>query len=460
MYEHDMYISETTYARQSCDPCRRRRRKCDRRTPVCSSCETRNDQCVFDPTRDQRKPAQKNYVAALEARVALLEAVLRDADARDVYISRTSEFPLTEAGEPTQATWAEISLHPVATNSSEPEPIPESDVEFVPPDDAARALVPTAHPTPGQLNAAASEEFDLGMSDYVPLVSLDMEHKLLAQFWDWQRMHLPFLAPVPFLSAYALYAQVAHPGEPIPPPPAPPPPNPLAGPSALGVPSAGSVPVTPETAQFISPLLLDAMFVIGALFYGKAELSNQFYKRAEERVIGEAANPRLATVQGVILMAMAEMGHARASAAWTLNGIAVALCVRLGMHIDATPLVRCGALSRTLFETRNFVFWTIYSTDRFHATCMGMHTLLDHRIISTLRHSSYVVANIVEPAGPKLEPSVASSSCAPAKKSAAPDAGTTWWNPATLGMGDVIVQAGWEAIRDLGRSMDSLYDGM
>lgn len=30
----------------------------------------------------------------------------------------------------------------------------------------------------------------------------------------------------------------------------------------------------------------------------------------------------------------------------------------------------------------------------------------------------------------------------------------------TLGMGDVIVHAGWEAIRDLTRLMDALYEGM
>ena len=312
----------------------------------------------------------------------MLEGVLRDGGASDV--TGPSDLAPTEEGDPAQAAWTESSVRLIATTQSESEPIFESDAGFVPPDDIAQALVPITRPSPGEFNAANPEELDLGMDSYLPLVNLDMEHKLLAQFWDWQRMHLPYVAPVPFLSAYALYAQVAHAGEPIPPPPPPPPPNPLAGPSAIAVPSAESVRVTSELAQYLSPLLLDAVFVIGALFRGDAELSNQFYKRAEARVIGEAANPRLATVQGVMLMAMAELGHARAPAAWTLNGmfyyfileravgvphfciagIAVALCVRLGMHVDATPLVRCGTLSKMLFETRNFVFWTTYNTDR------------------------------------------------------------------------------------------------
>ncbi|KAF8608481.1 hypothetical protein BDV93DRAFT_552304 [Ceratobasidium sp. AG-I] len=353
-------MAETVHMKKNrlaCDSCRRQRRKCDKRTPACSLCEKRNEVCVYDPTVDQRRPEQRDYVTALEARVALLEGVLRDASARDV-----AGPPRFSEGDLAQAIHGAVAPPPIA--STEPEPTtPESELGFIPSDDAAQAFAPITHPSPRGIAAATSDEFDLGMGGYVPLVSLDMEHKLLSQFWDWQRMHMPFVAPVPFLSAYTLYAQDAHPGEPIPPLQLSPP-NALAGPSAIGVPDPKSVCVAPELAQFISPLLLDAIFVIGALFHGKAETSSLFYKRAQSRVIGEAANPRLATVQGVILMATAELGYAHAPTAWTLNGIAVALCVWLGMHVDATPLVRCGVLSKTLFETRNFVFWVAYNGDR------------------------------------------------------------------------------------------------
>ncbi|KAF8608472.1 hypothetical protein BDV93DRAFT_519507 [Ceratobasidium sp. AG-I] len=355
-------MAQTTHAKKTklaCDSCRRQRRKCDRRAPVCSLCERRNEACVYDPIVDQRRSDRRDYFAALEARVALLEGILKDAGARDVG-DPSGPAPTNERDSP--PAMHAIVLPP--TVSTQPEPrTPEFEQGFVPSDDAAQAVAPITHPSPGGIAATTPEELDLGMGGYVPLVSLDMEHKLLAQFWYWQRLHMPFVAPVPFLSAYALYAQVAHPGEPIPPPPPPPPPDPLAGPSAISVPSVESVHVTPELAQFISPLLLDAMFVIGALFHGNAEMSDQFYKRAESRVIAEAANPRLATVQGVTLVAAAELGHARASATWTLDGVAVALCVRLGMHIDATPLVRCGTMSKMLYETRNFVFWTTYNND-------------------------------------------------------------------------------------------------
>ncbi|KAF8608482.1 hypothetical protein BDV93DRAFT_466840, partial [Ceratobasidium sp. AG-I] len=443
--------TRTKKTRLACDSCRRQRRKCDRRTPACSSCEKKNDVCVYDPTFDQRRPEQRGYVAALEARVTLLEGVLRDAGAKDV--ADRLGIASTDEGDSSQAMRAAIAP------GLEPERALESELGFVPSDDAAQALVPIVHPNLGKAATTTSNEFDLGMGGYVPLVSLDMEHKLLAQFWGWQRTHLPFVAPVPFLSAYALYAQVAHPGEPTPPPFLSPL-NPLADPSATNIPIPESVHTTPELVQFISPLLLEAMFVIGALFLGNAELSNQFYKRAESRLMDEAANSRLATVQGVMLMATTEFGHARASTAWTLNSVIVALCVRLGMHVDATSLVHDGNMSEMLFETRNFVFWTAYHTDRFYALCLGMHPLLDRRTISTPHHSFLTNANICKAAYPEPDTSVTGSSSAPAEKATVPNVSTIWRSSTTLGTGDAVVQAGWQAIRSLARVMETLFDGI
>lgn len=273
---------------------------------------------------------QKNYVAALEARVALLESVLKDAGAGDV--AGPSGLASIEEGDPTPQATRAASPAPPPIASAQPEPgpapAPESEPAFVPPDDVAQALASFVRSDPDEAATTNTEELDLGMSGYVPLVNLDMEHKLLAQFWDWQHMHLPYVAPVPFLAAYALYAQTSHPGEPIPPPPPPAPPNPFCDQSAITVPSADSVQATSDLSQFISPLLLDAMFAIAALFHGNFETSDMFYKRAETRVLGEAASPRLATVQAVLLMATAELGYARAPAAWTLSGIFLSLILQ------------------------------------------------------------------------------------------------------------------------------------
>ncbi|KAH7334967.1 hypothetical protein B0J17DRAFT_720500 [Rhizoctonia solani] len=94
---------------------------------------------------------------------------------------------------------------------------------------------------------------------------------------------------------------------------------------------------------------------------------------------------------------------------------------------------------------------------------------MDRRIISTPRHSSLAAANVLESekkeetpaaAGPSSSALVSGSQSLPPDKPTASDVGTTWWNPSTLGMGDVLIQAGWEALRDLIRMSDMLFDGI
>ncbi|KAG8708512.1 hypothetical protein FRC11_006418 [Ceratobasidium sp. 423] len=284
------------------------------------------------------------------------------------------------------------------------------------------------------------------MTGYEILLSLELEHKLLAQFWDWQRMHHPYVAPVPFLSAYAIHSEFTHPGEPIPSPPLPPP-KLFAG-TALNVPRASAVQRTPDLTQYISPLLLYSMFAIAALFHGDSETSEIFYYRARKIWLEEVANPRVATVQAVCLMLTWELGHARSPAAWALTGVATSLCIQLGMNVDATPLLKSGAMSRRLFETRNFVFWSVFSTERLLAVCMGMRPVVDKRIINTPIHSSHTAETLVS-----RDP----TTC---PKDTTQEAHMTWWSASTLGMGDVLIQAAWDTVGGLVGMIDDLFDSL
>ncbi|CAE6456601.1 unnamed protein product [Rhizoctonia solani] len=388
----------------ACDHCRRRKRKCDAQMPTCTTCQRAKVECLYTTNLEHRRPPQKNYVVALEARIAQLEGILKSTE------------PDSDASPPQPSSETTLSS-------------PTIPPLVLVPEHAADVLQSTLDPTLTHIS-----ELDLGMAGYETLISLQLEHKLLAQFWDWQRMHLPYIAPVPFLSAYAIHSELVHPDEPI--PPAPRPPLDSFAATALNVPRASTVQRTSDLPQFISPVLLYAMFAIASLFHGDPDTSEMFYERARERLLIEAINPRVATVQAACLMATWELGHAKATAAWTLLGVALSLCIRLGMNVDATPLLQSGAISPRLFETRNFVFWAAFNTERFHATCMGMRPLIDRRIINIPKHSS-------------------PTSDTPAARNNTEI--TSWWSPSTLGMGDVLIQAAWDSIRDLVKMMDDLY---
>ncbi|CAE6468272.1 unnamed protein product [Rhizoctonia solani] len=379
--------------------------------------------------------ARRNYVVALEARISLLEKILKDAESSD-----TTGSPNSSASQSDENDTLPQSFR-TASNSSPPAPPanPASEPRLTLIEDGG-VLEQRINPT---VSLDTSQELDLGMTGYKTLLSLEQEHKLLAQFWDWQRMHHPYVVPVPFLSVYAIHSELDHPGEPIPRPP-PPPPNSFAA-ATLNVPRASIVQRAPDLPHFISPLLLYSMFAIAALFSGDPGTGIMFYQHAKETLFREAANPKVATVQAVCLMATWELGHARSPAAWTLLGVALSLCIRLGLNVDATPLLRSGGISQRLYETRNFVFWGAFNTDRFLALCMGMRPLMDRQIISTPDYSSPTA----ESRQSKIHPrDMMKEICEP------------WWSPRTSGIGNVLIQAAWDAFRELTQIMDDLFDSV
>ncbi|CAE6534500.1 unnamed protein product [Rhizoctonia solani] len=411
----------------ACDRCRQRKRKCDGRKPLCSACDEDGAECAYTANLKQRRPPQKSYVAALETRITLLEQILRSAELDD-----TSGSCL-DTGTP------QLGSDPPHQSSDTIIASPPTSITVIPPltDDVADLLKSTLDPTSRK---DTSEELELRMEGYETLLSLELEHKLLAQFWDWQRMHHPYVAPVPFLLSYAIHSELAYPGESIPSPP-PPPPKFFAG-TALNVPRACYVERTSDLPQFISPLLLYSMFAIAALFHGDSETSEIFYRHARRVLFEEAANPRVATIQALCLMATWELGHSRSPTAWALIGGAASLCIRLGMNVDATPLLKNGAMSQRLFEMRNFVFWSAFSAERFLAMCMGMHPLIDRHIISTPKHPTPTADILVY------------------KDSTTYPKNTTWWSSSTLGLGDVLIQVAWDTVRDLVQMMDDLFDSV
>jgi hypothetical protein len=182
---------------------------------------------------------------------------------------------------------------------------------------------------------------------WFPFCSPDEERALLSTFWAWQRIHFPIVLPDPFLAAYNSRN---------------------------------------FNCELVTPMLLDMMFTIGSYFGpgkegGDGAQGERFFMRAESRVIEEINNPRVATVQALLLMAVFQRGHAKTPVAWTLNGefffrftifalltsdvgMAVALSTRLGLHIDTSALVANGTMPQDVHASRNTTFWAVFMLDR------------------------------------------------------------------------------------------------
>ncbi|KDN47902.1 hypothetical protein RSAG8_03322, partial [Rhizoctonia solani AG-8 WAC10335] len=295
----------------ACDSCRSRKRKCDGVRPVCGQCRTNNHTCAFNVHVDKRKPPSKSYVLALEARIKTLESrgqaleqLLRDA---------SINVPSPESDGIDLSTFLEASQRSSAEPDEPDEGLPEDsgasvaallDIGKLRLEVASTQSEATSNGSPATFTyfgpqssrflSSADSPNGSGKRDsygtppvstWFPFCSPEEERALLSTFWAWQRFHFPIVLPDPFLTAYN--AQQYN-------------------------------------CELVTPMLLDMIFAIGSYFGpgkegGDGAQGERFFMRAESRVIEEINNPRVATVQALMIMAIFQMGHAKTPVAWTLN---------------------------------------------------------------------------------------------------------------------------------------------
>ncbi|CUA66994.1 Nitrogen assimilation transcription factor nit-4 [Neurospora crassa OR74A] [Rhizoctonia solani] len=359
----------------ACDSCRSRKRKCDGVRPVCGQCRANNHTCAFNVHVDKRKPPSKSYVLALEARIKTLESrgqvleqLLRDAsinvpspESDGVDLSMFLEAGQRSSAEPDEPdeglpedTGASVAaLLDIGKLRLEVAPTKSETTSngtftyFGPQSSRFLSGTDTLHADSGK--PCDSSYGTPHTSTWFPFCSPEEEQVLLSTFWAWQRIHFPIVLPGPFLAAY----NAQH-----------------------------------YNCELVTPMLLDMIFVIGSYFGpgtegGDGAQGERFFMRAESRVIEEINNPRVATVQALLIMAIFQMGHAKTPVAWTLNGMAVALSTRLGLHIDTSSLVASGVMPRDVHASRDMTFWAVFTLDRIFSTNMGLHPLHSRRSIST-----------------------------------------------------------------------------
>ncbi|KAG9116366.1 hypothetical protein FRC07_007456 [Ceratobasidium sp. 392] len=337
----------------ACDFCRSRKRKCDGVRPVCGHCRLTKNTCTFNVHADKRKPPSKTYVSALEARVRTLEALLQ-ASSLEIPPSDV-EIRQDNTNEP------ELVARAAAKVSRPVKPLdPRADRERLPEESGATAAAladigqlrleveksdtkPSGEATSFTYYGATSSRFLSSIADIQagnPTDTLPQDHgyskvyedsddaDIFETFWDWQRIHFPIVNPENFFADY----------------------------------NAGK-----RNSEFVSPLLLDVIYSFGENF-GKrrsVERSIKYFQRAEAAVMIEIGTPRVATIQGILLMSMFQMGNGKIPVAWIMNGMSVALSTRLGLHIDSSTLVAQGIMSENTHEARKEAFWAVFVIDRY-----------------------------------------------------------------------------------------------
>lgn len=184
-----------------------------------------------------------------------------------------------------------LDVAPTKPDPSRPTGSPEATFTYFGPQSSRFLSGAEGHSGGSSLGREAKTYGNPHHSTWFPFCSPEEERALLNTFWAWQRIHFPIVSPEPFLSAYN---------------------------------------VRQYNCEVVTPMLLDMIFAIGSYFGpgnegGDGAQGERFFVRAESRVIDEINNPRIATVQALLIMAIFQMGHAKTPVAWTLNGMYVVI---------------------------------------------------------------------------------------------------------------------------------------
>ncbi|KAI8977276.1 fungal-specific transcription factor domain-containing protein [Mycotypha africana] len=89
---------------KACDPCRKKKVKCDGGIPICRNCETLNIACLYKETTKKRGPP-KGYIEAVEGRLHRLEALLNSIIQED---DPHSQAILNELNSPLETAYGEL----------------------------------------------------------------------------------------------------------------------------------------------------------------------------------------------------------------------------------------------------------------------------------------------------------------------------------------------------------------
>ncbi|KAL7792933.1 fungal-specific transcription factor domain-containing protein [Trichoderma ceciliae] len=356
--------------RTSCERCRRRKIKCDRKRP-CSRCAKAGIECVFQGLGEKQRPVSKSYIHALEGQIAALEQVIHklavaDNSERDQIIS---DLSLT-TGAP-DASWSDggqadsksdpslaaarvksgqlrrlrggsaaqffggtslLQIH-FSRESSSPVAASTMGVDSLAMSTGGQ-IYKKSHDTVNN-NSSNNNNADLGdlygyfddFSPWGPSFLYEPHHetsqKLMSTFfWEIYPFNMVVYREY-FLRDY----------------------------------DVGS-------GKYYSDVLLYSICALGALQHDDLlDLSDIFSGHAQALLYPTLDSPDLTTLQALVLLGYREIAVGRASKGWLFCGMAFRLAHEMGLHLDPTNW-DASTESMGDREVQRRVYWAVFIADK------------------------------------------------------------------------------------------------
>ncbi|OAL46678.1 hypothetical protein IQ07DRAFT_573374 [Pyrenochaeta sp. DS3sAY3a] len=336
---------------KSCERCRRRKIKCDRRQP-CSRCFKAKVQCHRAGSGEKQRPVPRSYVQALEGQVASLELFIQKLAAanlveRDKMLSElkhdstSTVAPIQEEMAPETGTAeAKVILARARAGELRKSRISNSSQFYGPTslvqmrmktqvNEASEAIESTFV---NVISENATDMVDVPIEGASPQSGLfpyaphdEIPQLLMSTFFKEQYPYNMCLYREFFLRDY----------------------------------DTGSGP-------YYSDLLFYAICATGAIASEdplRRSLSATFANQAQSLLYSSLDRPTLTTLQALILLGYLEIGQGRSSKGWLFCGMAFRLAHEMGLHLD--PNNWQGANDSQIdMEIRRRVYWAAFAADK------------------------------------------------------------------------------------------------
>ncbi|KAF9193822.1 hypothetical protein BGZ51_002145 [Haplosporangium sp. Z 767] len=336
---------------QACDPCRKKKIKCDGIKPSCANCAKSSINCTYLPSMKKRGPRQ-GYIELLEKRLDKMEQLLRQGsaavvdpellDSKSILGSRLRPGRRRSSTPPVDKEESKIRPDPderyFGTTSGYTSQYTEYDkqnspnVGIVGPKYNSQSTLPHKDRSKNPL---------YGIKDEVPRKDI-LDH-LIELFFDSIYFQLPIIHPSTFMKQY----------------------------------KEGKV----------SPNLLNAMCAAVARFSNHPDVittpaflaGEPFATNLRGVLVDSIDTPTVSNVQALLFLSMYEYGAARGPRAWMFGGMAVRQAQELGLNREDSSPVFYLKGDWVMRETRRRTFWACFMLDVLASSSSGRPRMMDER---------------------------------------------------------------------------------
>ncbi|KAL6407211.1 Zn(2)-Cys(6) zinc finger domain protein [Ilyonectria robusta] len=351
--------TRSKYAWRACQECRRRRAKCDGARPACSRCLGRDINCVYATEGDNRGTAPKSYVHLLQARINVLEQVLRlhsiDADESIAQLMAMNALPVTDASA---AAGASSSTFDQLCTDFEGALCFDESSNFDR-DGEARYFGTTS----GRLEFQSPQTVE--SEDYSSLAENSQRLNLYSQALDAESDISEELM-THLIDLYFKWEQ----------------------PWCQVVDESLFRQSKQTNGRYFSPLLLNCILAIASRYCDRPEVRSDpddpntagriFLDTAEVLLHFDLKWPSITTIQSLEIMAIHYVAIGSDAAGWLHHGMATRLALDMGLNLDSSVLAGSSRIHPQDVNLRRQIYWTLYCTDKLWASYTGrVCTMLD-----------------------------------------------------------------------------------